>query len=159
MRKDMTRLLMTASLIVILGTAALAGAGLARASTTVAWKATFNERFGGAINSPFDCPPGTSCGTGEVTGLGQAKTLVVLGACGVMCNALTLTFGDRSTLVMDEYASNFQTPGNSANAFSLDLSLTVVGGTGRFAHASGTASGQVKISGTAVANLSGTVTF
>jgi hypothetical protein len=160
-------------LLVLVATAivALATAGLAGASTTVAWSATFPEQFGGPINSPFHCAPGdTSCGSGEVTGLGQAQDLIVFHAgCGGACDVRTLTFADGSTIVMDETASNFQTPGNSANAptqtsyghpFSLDLSDTIVGGTGRFAGASGTASGQVKIAGgTAIISLSGTVTF
>jgi hypothetical protein len=149
---------------------ALASAGVAGASTTVAWKATFPEQFGGPINSPFNCAPGTSfCGSGEVTGLGQAQDVIVFGACGSGCDVRTLTFADGSTIVMDETASNFQTPGSSDNAptqtsyghpFSLDLSDTIVGGTGRFAGASGSASGQVKLAGgTAIINLSGTITF
>jgi len=94
----------------------------------------------------------------------------VFGACGQFCDVRTLTFADGSTIVMDETASNFQTPGNSGNApgqavgygnpFSLDISDSIVGGTGRFAGASGSASGQVKLAGgTAIINLSGTVTF
>jgi hypothetical protein len=148
---------------------ALASAGVAGASTTVAWKATFPEQFGGPINSPFSCAPGTSfCGSGEVTGLGQAQDVIVFGGgCGGACDVRTLTFADGSTIVMEETASNFQTPGNAqpnphsyGNPFSLDLSDTIVGGTGRFAGASGTASGQVKLAGgTAIINLSGTVTF
>jgi hypothetical protein len=148
---------------------ALASAGLASASTTIAWNATFPETLGGPVNSPFNCAPGTSCGSGEVTGLGQAQDVIVFGGCGAGCDVRTLTFADGSTIVMDERASNFQTPGNSDNAptqtsyghpFSLDLSDTIVGGTGRFAGASGSASGQVKLAGgTAIINLSGTVTF
>jgi len=43
---------------------------------------------------------------------------------------------------------------------SLDLSDTIVGGTGRFEGASGTASGEVKqAGGTAIITLCGTVTF
>jgi len=146
---------------------ALASAGLASASTTIAWNATFPETFGGPINSPFSCAPGTSCGSGEVTGLGQARDVIVFGACGAGCDVRTLTFADGSTIVMDESASNFQTPGDSqpnrhsyGNPFSLDLSDAIVAGTGRFAGASGTASGEVKLAGgTAIINLSGTVTF
>ena len=146
---------------------ALASAGLASASTTIAWNATFPETFGGPINSPFSCAPGTSCGSGEVTGLGQAQDVIVFGACGPGCDVRTLTFADGSTIVMDESASNPQTPGDSqpnqhsyGNPFSLDLSDAIVAGTGRFAGASGTASGEVKLAGgTAIINLSGTVTF
>ena len=123
----------------------LASAGAAGASTTVAWKATFPEQFGGPNHSPFTCAPGTSCGSGEVTGLGQAQDVIVFGGgCGGACDVRTLTFADGSTIVVEETASNFQTPGNSqpnpnsyGNPFSLDLSDTIVGGTGRFAGASG----------------------
>jgi hypothetical protein len=149
---------------------ALAGAGLARASTTVAWKATFAEQFGGPNHSPFICPAGTSCGSGQVVGLGQAQDVIAFGACGPVCDVRTLTFDDGSTIVMHETSSNFQRPGNSGNApgqlvgygnpFTLDLTDTIVGGTGRFEGASGTASGQVKVAGgTAIINLAGTVTF
>ena len=136
---------------------------VAGASTTVGWSATFPEQFGGPNHSPFSCAPGTSCGSGEVTGLGQAQDVIVFGACGPNCDVRTLTFGDGSTIVMDESDSNFRTPGNSqpspptsyGNPASIDLSDTIVGGTGRFAGASGSASGQVKIAGgTAIINLS-----
>jgi len=143
--------------------------GLASASTSVHWKATFPEQFGGPINSPFSCAPGASCGSGEVTGLGQAQDVVVFGGgCGGACDVRTLTFADGSTIVMDETESNPQNPGNSqpsppssyGDPVSVDLSDTIVGGTGRFAAASGPASGQLKIAGgTAIINLSGTVTF
>ena len=149
---------------------ALAGAGLASASTTVAWKATFPETFGGPNHSPFSCAPGTSCGSGEVTGLGQAQDVIAFDACGPNCSVRTLTFADGSTIVLHESFSNFRTPGNSGDApgqavgygnpFMLDLTDTIVGGTGRFVHASGSASGQVKVAGgTAIITLSGTVTF
>jgi hypothetical protein len=150
---------------------ALVSVGVAGASTTVAWQATFPEQFGGPNHSPFVCAPGTSCGSGEVTGLGQVQDVIVFGGgCGGACDVRTLTFTDGSTLVLQESGSNFRTPGNSANApgqqvsygnpGSSDLSDTIVGGTGRFAAASGTASGHVMVvGGTAIISLSGTVTF
>lgn len=149
---------------------ALASTGVAGASTTVAWTATFPEPVGGPINSPFDCAPGTSCGSGEVSGLGQAQDVIVFGGCGPGCSVRTLTFADGSTIVLHEASSNFQTPGNSGSApgqavgygnpFSLDLSDTIVGGTGRFTGASGTASGQVRVAGgTSIITLGGTVAF
>jgi hypothetical protein len=149
---------------------ALSSTGLASASTSVHWKATFPEPFGGPINSPFSCAPGiSSCGGGEVTGLGQAQDVIVFGGgCGGACDVRTLTFADGSTIVMDETESNPQNPGNSqpsppnsyGNPVSVDLSDTIVGGTGRFAGASGTAGGQLKIAGgIAMISLSGTVTF
>lgn len=146
------------------------GAGPASASTTVAWKATLPEPIGGLNHSPFDCPPDSGCGSGsgQVIGLGQAQDLIVFFACGSECDVRTLTFADGSTIVMHEVFSNFRTPGNSAqfnghsygNPNSGELNDTIVGGTGRFAGATGTASGSVKVAGgVATVSLSGTVTF
>jgi hypothetical protein len=151
----------------------VAGAGPASASTTVAWKATLAEPIGGLYQSPFDCPPDSGCGSGsgEVIGLGQAHDLIVFFACGSECDVRTLTFADGSTIVMHEVFSNEQNPGNSnhptprsrakyGNPLSGDLSDTIVGGTGRFAGATGTASGTVTVAGgIATSRLSGTVTF
>lgn len=149
---------------------ALSSAGLASASTSVNWRATFPEQFGGPNHSPFSCASGDSCGSGEVTGLGQALDVIVFGGgCAGACDVRTLTFADGSTIVMDETDSNPRTPGNSTQAqppnsygspISIDLTDTVVGGTGRFAGASGTAGGHLKIAGgTAIISLNGTVTF
>jgi len=135
---------------------ALTSAGLAGASTTVAWSATFPEPQAGS----HSCAPGTSCGSGEVVGLGQAEDVIVFGACGNGCDVRTLTFQDGSTIVMDEQASNFREFGHGM--FRLDLSDVIVGGTGRFAGATGSASGQVTVAypgEQAVVKLSGTVTF
>jgi hypothetical protein len=148
----------------------VAGAGPAGASTTVAWNATLAEPIGGPLQSPFECPPDSGCasGSGEVIGLGHVQDLVVFFACGNECDVRTLTFADGSTIVMHEVFSNPQSPGNSAqfnghsygNPFSADLNDTIVGGTGRFAGATGTASGTVKVAGgVATVKLSGTVTF
>jgi hypothetical protein len=163
----MTRLL---GLVATAFIVALSSAGLAGASTSVDWKATFPEQFGGPNHSPFSCAAGDSCGSGEVTRLGQAQDAIAFGAgCGGTCDVRTLTFADGSTIVMDETDSDPQTPGNSTQAqppnsygspITFDLSDTIVGGSGRFAGASGTAGGQLKIAGgTAIINLSGTVTF
>jgi hypothetical protein len=152
----------------------VAGAGPASASTTVAWKATLAEPIGGLHQSPFDCPPDSGCasGSGEVIGLGQAQDLVTFFACGNACDVRTLTFADGGTIVMHEVFSNEQTPGNSrhpedptsrgsyGHPLSGDLNDTIVGGTGRFAGATGIASGTVKVAGgIATSRLSGTVTF
>jgi hypothetical protein len=146
-----------------------AGAGPASASTTVAWKATFAEPLGGPAHSPFECPPNSSCssGSGEVTGLGYAQDFIGFQACGSTCDVRTLTFADGSTIVMHEVFSDPQFPGNSnrpnpsyGHPFSGDLNDTIVGGTGRFAGATGAASGTVKVAGgIATSRLSGTVTF
>ena len=149
----------------------VAGAGPASASTTVAWKATLAEPIGGLYQSPFDCPPDSGCGSGsgEVIGLGQAHDLIVFFACGSECDVRTLTFADGSTIVMHEAFSNFRSPvaapaqfnGHSyGNPFTGDLNDTIVGGTGRFTGATGTASGTVDVAGgVAIVRLSGTVTF
>jgi hypothetical protein len=153
-------------LLAVASVVAFANAGAAGASTTVAWKATFPEPFGGPNNSPFSCS-GSSCGSGVVLPLGRAQDVIVFSGPG---GVRTLTFADGSTIVMDEVFSNFQPPGGSGDApgqagsygfpFTLDLSDTIVGGTGRFAGASGTASGQVRqAGGIATITLSGTVTF
>jgi hypothetical protein len=137
--------------------AALASAGVAGASTTVAWSATFSEPLAGS----HSCAPGTSCGSGEVVGLGQAQEAIAFGAgCGGGCDIRTLSFADGSTLVMDEFASNFQEFGQGM--FKLDLADVIVGGTGRFREAGGSASGGVTVAFAgeqAVVKLSGTVTF
>jgi hypothetical protein len=139
-------------------TVALVCAGVASASTTVAWSATFSEPMAGS----HSCAPGTSCGSGEVVGLGQAQDVIVFNACGSGCDDRTLTFQDGSTLVMDEHGSNFREFGQGM--FRLDLSDLIVGdsSTGRFAGANGSATGQVTVAfrgGQAVVTLSGTVTF
>ena len=143
----------------------LVSAGLASASTTVAWKATFSEPSGGPNHSPFTCA-GDSCGSGEVTGLGQADDVVVFSDPYTFSDTRTLTFADGSTLVLYETVTNVQTPGNSGNPRSYgnpitaDLTDTIVGGTGRFAGATGSASGHLKFAGgTPVVTLRGTVTF
>ena len=148
----------------------LACAGVAGAGSTIRWQANFPEPFGGPNHTPFDCASGTSCGSGQVTGLGFAQDVVVFGACGQNCDVRTLTFADGSTLVLDENEGDFSIPGNTGNApgqlssygdpITIELSDTIVGGTGRFAGASGSGSGHVKIAGgTAIITLSGTVTF
>jgi hypothetical protein len=148
-------------------------AGPASASTTVAWRATLAEPIGGLYQSPFDCPPDSGCasGSGEVIPLGMAQDLVVFFACGRECDVRALTFDDGSTIVMHEVFSDEQHPGNSqhpedptsrsyGHPFSGDLNDTIVGGTGRFAGATGIASGTVKVAGgVATVRLSGTVTF
>ena len=153
--------------------AAIVGVGLATASTSVAWKATFSENFGGRNHSPFVCPADTNCSGGQVVGLGQAQEVIVFGGgCGGTCDRRTLTFADGSTIVMDEtdVPDSARTPGKSGNApgqpgsygnpFRLDRTDVVVDGTGRFAGASGSATCQVKVAGgVATINLTGTVTF
>jgi hypothetical protein len=150
---------------------ALASTGVAGASTTVAWKATFSEPFGGPNQSPFTCAttPGQSCGSGQLVPLGHVQDVILFGAgCAGSCDVRTLTFADGSTIVMDETELGFQFPGNSqpspptsyGNPVTITLSDTIVGGTGRFAGASGSGGGDVLVAGgVAIITLSGTVTF
>ena len=110
-------------------------------------------------------------GHGEVIGLGQVQDLVEFAACGDTCDVRTLTFTDGSTIVMHEVFSNERTPGNSShptprsrakygNPFAGDLDDTIVGGSGRFADATGVANGTVSVAGAiATSRLSRVVTF
>jgi len=151
--------------LALVSVVALATAAAAGATTTVSWQATFPEVFGGPISSPFSCAPGTSCGSGQVVPFGQAQDVIVFNGCGGGCDVRTLTFDDGSTIVMHESGSNPSEPGgfnpkSYGNPFRLDLSDTIVGGSGRFAGATGTATGEVKVDGgLALITLSGTITF
>lgn len=161
------------ALVLAVSSVLLAGAVPASASTTVAWSATLTEPIGGPLHWPFECGPYSDCasGSGEVIGLGQVQDLVEFAACGDTCDVRTLTFADGSTIVMHEVFSDDRTPGNSShptprsrakygNPFSGDLDDTIAGGTGRFAGATGSASGTVKVAGAiATSRLSGVVTF
>jgi hypothetical protein len=156
----MRKLALTIGMLAAIAAAALgATASPAAATSTVSWSATFHE----LTTTPSGiehCAGGTSCGGGEVVGLGQARDVIAFGGgCGGSCDLRTLTFGDGSTLVMQEHASNFRDFGQGV--FALDLTDVVIGGTGRFAGASGSASGGVRADnvGSAVITLSGTVTF
>ena len=151
----------------------LAVSAPALASSTRSYRATFVEPVGGPMQSPFDCAPGTSCGTANVAGLGHGTSVVVFNACGLWCHLRTITFQDGSTLVIEEYGPlpEFAPPGNAGehgyNGFGLagnpqflEATQTIVGGTGQFAGASGTASGSVKVAGgVATIRVSGTITL
>jgi hypothetical protein len=156
----MRKLALTIGTLVAIAVAALGAAtSPAAAARTITWSATFHE----LTTTPSGiehCAPGTSCGRGEVVGLGQAQDVIVFGGgCGGNCDLRTLTFKDGSTLVMEEQASNFRDFGRGG--FTADLTDVVMAGTGRFAGASGSAGGGVRgvAAGAAVITLSGTVTF
>jgi hypothetical protein len=130
------------------------------ADTVADFHATFVEPAGGPVNTPFECPPGTSCGTANLGQLGHGSSVVVFGACGLNCSVRTITLVDGSQLVIFEYGdmAGFTSPGNSGQegytAFGLPgnpqflaITLEIVGGTGQFAGASGTATGTVKVAG------------
>ena len=146
----------------------------ALAETSVAFNATFIEPHGGPNNSPFECPPGTSCGTANLGKLGHGSTVVYFFACGVGCQVRIITFDDGSQLVVHELGdlADFTSPGNSGshgyigfglpgNPQFLDVTLTIIGGTGRFADVSGgSGAGTVKLAGgSAIITVTGTITF
>ena len=132
----------------------------ALADSVADFHATFVEPAGGPVNSPFECPPGTSCGTANLGLLGHGSSVLAFGACGVNCSVRTITLVDGSQLVIFEYGNlaEFTSPGNSGqhgyiafglagNPQFLAVTLTIMGGTGQFDGASGSATGTVKVAG------------
>ena len=153
--------------------ASLVAAVPAGAVTTAPYQATFIEPYGGPVESPFSCPPGTSCGSATISGLGHAAgNLIVFNACGLGCHLRTITFADGSTLVIREVpVGGFSSPGNSGSSGYIgfgfpgnpqfqEITQEIVGGAGRFAGASGSGAGRVKVAGgTAIIKTSGTITL
>ena len=152
--------IIAARLVIGVPTALLVLATPSLADTVADFHATFVEPFGGPVNTPFECPPGTSCGTANLGQLGHGSSVVVFGACGATCSVRTITLVDGSQLVIFEYGdlAGFTSPGNSVqqgyiafglpgNPQFLPITLTIMGGTGQFEGASGTATGTVKVAG------------
>jgi hypothetical protein len=152
--------------------ASLVAALPASAETTVTYQATFVEPYGGPVQSPFSCAPGTSCGKANISGLGQGTSEIVFNVCGLGCHVRTVAFEDGSTLVIREEAQGpFTSPGNSGThgyiGFGLpgspqfqEITQTILGGTGAFAGASGSGSGTVTVAGgVATIKTSGTITL
>jgi hypothetical protein len=129
----------------------------AAASTSQPYHATFVE-VGGAI-------PGGSCGSATVSELGHvANQCVAFDACGPNCEVRTIRFDDGSSLVIHESIVDAVSPGNSSAAgqnapLFLDITQTIVGGTGRFAGATGSGTGRVNLAANAVITASGTITL
>jgi hypothetical protein len=46
-------------------------------AATVAYQATYVEPVGGPNQSPFSCPPGTSCGSASISGIGHSDNQIV----------------------------------------------------------------------------------
>ncbi len=134
---------------------ALALAAPSMATTTVNYHATFVE-IGGAI-------PGGSCGSATISGLGHvAFQCVAFDACGPNCELRTITFDDGSTLVIQESIVGVISPGGSAAAgvnapLFLEITQTIVGGTGEFAGATGSGTGRVNLAANAIITASGTI--
>ena len=152
--------IIAAKLVIGVPTALLVLATPSSADTVADFHATFVEPAGGPVNTPFECPPGTSCGTANLGLLGHGTSVVAFGACGPNCSIRTITLVDGSQLVIFEYGNlaEFASPGNSGQhgytAFGLPgnpqflaITLEIVGGTGQFDGASGTATGTVKVAG------------
>ena len=136
----------------------------ASASTTSSYRGTFVE-VGGAV-------PGGSCGSATISGAGHvAFQCVVFGACGPNCDLRTIVFDDGSTLVMHESVVGVAMPGNSFAAgpnapLFLQITQTIVGGTGRFSGATGRFSGatgggtgRINTAADAIISTSGTITL
>jgi hypothetical protein len=147
--------LIKALLLVLLAVGGLVSS--AAASTTQSYHATFVE-VGGAI-------PGGSCGSATISELGHvAHQCVAFDACGPNCEVRTITFDDGSTLVIHESIVGVISPGESSAAGAnaplfLDITQTIIGGTGRFAGATGSGTGRVNLAANAVITASGTITL
>ena len=148
------RKLTTLALLVL--TLGLVVTGSASASATQ-YHATFVE-VGGAI-------PGGSCGSATISGAGHvAYQCVYFNTCGAYCDLRTITFDDGSTLVMQESVVGAVVPGRSFNAGAntplfLQITQTIVDGTGRFAGATGGGTGRINTAAEAVITSSGTITL
>jgi hypothetical protein len=163
-------------LLLAASTAALVVVGTAAASTTVAYQATYVEPVGGPNQSPFSCPPGTTCGSASISAIGHASFQVAtFNVCGFGCHHRTVTFDDGSTLLIqvEDQPSGFAfiSPGSSGqngylgfpltgNPQFLEIEETILGGTGRLTGASGSGSGTVTLhGGVAIGKTSGSITL
>src|SRR5262245_13968364 len=123
----------------------------AMASTTQAYHATFVEV--GGVNAGD-----RSCGSATISRFGHvALQCVLFDACGPNCEERTITFDDGSTLVIHETIVDMISLGNSAGF--LEITQTIVGGTGRFEGATGSGTGIVNLDAFAVIIASGTITL
>ena len=161
------------TLVIGASAALLVVAAPSSAETTIAFNATFVEPHGGPHSSPFDCPAGTSCGTAHLGKLGHGTTVVYFFGCGAGCQLRIITLDDGSQLVINEFGdlADFYSPGNSGhhgyigfglpgNPQFLDVTMTIVGGTGRFANViGGSGAGTVKVAGgIVIITATGTIT-
>jgi hypothetical protein len=146
---------LTLALAAAAAVVAVAGPSAA-AATTVKYQATFVE-IGGVTS-------GGSCGSATISELGHvAYQCVAFNACGANCEVRTITFED-GTLVMHESIVATISPGQSAAAGAnaplfFEITQTIVGGTGRFAGATGAGTGRVNLAAGAVITTSGTITL
>jgi hypothetical protein len=149
----LAKLALAAAALAALGALAAPASG----ATTLSYHAAFVE-IGGAI-------PGGSCGSATISELGHvASQCVAFDACGPNCELRTITFDDGSTLLMHESIVGLISPGESSAAGTnapqfLQITQTIVGGSGRFAGASGSGSGRVNLAADALITTSGTITL
>jgi hypothetical protein len=133
----------------------------AAAATTIKYHATFVENGAGQAV----CAPGTSCGSATFSGLGHVSfQSLAFDACGPNCHVRTITFDDGSTLVIQEsgVGDYVVSPGNSSAAgpnapIFLEITQTIVGGSGAFAGATGGGTGRVNLAAGAIVTASGTI--
>jgi hypothetical protein len=157
-REGIMRLLRLA--VVVASVAAmLVVAASAGASTTQRYHFTSVEIGSGGP------PAGISCGSATISRLGHvADECILFNACGPNCHVRTLTFDDLSTLVIHESVVGVISPGRSSAAGAnapmfLEITQTIVSGTGRFAGASGSGAGRVNTAAGSVIVVSGTITL
>jgi hypothetical protein len=137
---------------------ALTLAAPAAADTTLPFRAIFVES---------GCAPLTICGTGNVAGLGHVeRTVLVFNGCGPGCTLRTITFENGSTLMTHGATTGIEFPGNSSDAQStadpawIHGVWTIVGGTGDFAGATGSGTGDIHVAaGHSTTHLTGTITL
>lgn len=155
--------ILTARFVLALATiaASLVVAAPASAETTFTYQATFVENAGGQAT----CPPGTSCGSATINRFGHvAYQIVQFNECGPNCHTRTITFDDGSTLLIQESVTGTVSPGSSASAGAnapifLEISQTIVGGTGIFEGATDSGTGRVNLAADAIIHASGTITL
>ena len=110
-------------------------------------------------------PAGISCGSATISELGHvANQCILFNACGPNCHVRTITFDDGSTLVIHESIVGMISPGKSSAAgvhapLFLEITQTIVDGTGRFAGATGAGTGTVNTVAGSVIIASGTITL
>ena len=121
-----------------------------QAATTQTYHATFVENGAGGTT----CAPGTSCGSATFSRFGHVPyQSIVFDACGPNCHIRTVTFEDGSTLLIQESVVGENPP------HFLEISQTILGGTGIFAGATGSGTGRVNLAANAIITASGTITL
>ena len=141
----------------------------AMAATTVPVSMTFTEALVPAAHSGCNLQT-SSCGHGQVTPFGQATEMIqFFGACNGNCDFRTINLAS-GAIFIDETGSNPTCPGvcqpNPSVPAGGTLTDVIVGGTGKFAGASGILSGSVTVAGGVgsrgggiMIKLSGTITL